>query len=95
MAGIERQTNGVLLDVVDADPFRRDPAVAPEHVEDHPRPLVLVGQVRRMHQDQLAMFRGQVDVFEEDCRLILGVLVQPDLTDTEDAGVVEELGDHS
>jgi hypothetical protein len=92
--GFERGSDGVLLDVVDADVIGDDPPVAPEHVEDHPGPLVLVGQVGGMHQDQLAMLRRQVDVFEEDGRLVLRVLVQADLADPQDAGVIEELGDH-
>ena len=65
-----------------------------EHVEDHPRPLVLVGQVGRVDQDQLAGPRGQVEVLEEDGRLVPRVLVQADLADPQHARLVEELGDH-
>ena len=82
--GVERGADRVLLDVVDADPLGTDPAVAADHVEDHPRPLVLVRQVRRVHQHQLAESRGEVEVLEEDDRLVPRVLVQPDLADAED-----------
>ena len=68
--GLERVADRVLLDVVDADPLGLDPPVAADHVEDHPRPLVLVGQVRRVDQHQLAEPGGQVEVLEEDGRLV-------------------------
>ena len=69
-------------------------AVVPEHVEDHPRALVLVLQVRRVDEDQLVGPDGQVEVLQEDGRLVARVLVEADLADAQHAGPVEELGDH-
>ena len=45
--------HGVLLDVIDQHAAAVEPAVVAEHVEDHPRALVLVLQVRRVDQDLL------------------------------------------
>src|SRR5437879_2538301 len=52
-AAVERQAGRVLLDVIDADALRPHAAVVLEHVEDHPRPLVLVFQVRGVDEDHL------------------------------------------
>ena len=73
----------MLLDVIDADPLGMNPLVVPQHVEDHPRALVLVGQVRRVHQHQLLRPRGQVEMLQEHGRLVARVLVQADLADPE------------
>ena len=67
--------------------------VALEHVDDHPRALVLVLQVRRVDEDQLVRLRRQVEVLLKDGRLVGGVLVQPDLADAEHVRLLEELGD--
>ena len=71
-----------------------DPGIAREHVQDHPRPLILVGQVGRVHQDQLPVPGRQLEVLQEDRGLVSRVLVQADLADAQDAGLVQELGNH-
>ena len=51
--------------------------------------------MRRVDQDLLVGLRGEVEVLQEDDRLVAGVLVQADLADAQHAGLVEELGDHA
>ena len=55
-AVVEREPDRVLLDVVDQHALGLDAAVVLEHVDDHPRALVLVLQVGRVDQDQLVVF---------------------------------------
>ena len=92
-AAVQGQADGVLLDVIDADAVRLDAAVVLEHVDDHPCPLVLVLQVRRVDEDQFVGADGQIDVFLEDGGLVARVLVEADFADAEDVGLVEEFGD--
>ena len=63
--------------------LRLDAPVVLEHVDDHPRALVLVLQVRRVDEDQLVGLHRQVDVLLEDGRLVGRVLVEADLADAE------------
>ena len=79
----EHRADGVLLDVVDQHAVRVGPRVALEHVQDHPRAGVLVRQVRRVDQDQLAEAVGELDVLEKHRRLVLGVLVEANLADAQ------------
>ena len=87
-AAVQGQADRVLLDVIDADALRLDAAVVLEHVDDHPRALVLVLQVRRVDEDQLVGLHRQIDVFLKDGGLVAGVLVEADLADAEDVGLV-------
>ena len=80
----------MFLDVIDADALRLDAAVVLEHVENHPCALLLVLQVRRVDEDQLVGVHRQIDVFLEDGGLVARVLVQADLADAEDVGLVED-----
>ena len=93
VTGVESVPDRVLLDMVDADPFGQDPGITAEHVEDHPGPLVLVGQVGGVDEDQLIGPGSQLQVFDKNGRLVTRVLVEPDLTDPEHVWRVEELRD--
>ena len=63
-----------------------------DHVQDHPGSLIFVGQVGRVNKDQLPEIRGEFQVFVEDDRLVLRVLIQANLTDAQHAGPVEKFG---
>ena len=91
--GVERQADRVFLDMVDADPLGLDPGVVADHIQDHPRPLVFVRQVRRVDQHQLIGPPGKVEVIEKHRRFVPRVLVQTNLADPENPRLVEKLGD--
>ena len=54
---------------------------------------MLVLQVGRVDEDELVVTGGDVDLFLEDGDLVAGVLVEADLANAQDAGVVQEGGD--
>ena len=70
VAGLESQADGVLLHVVDAHAVGLDPRMIPHHVQDHPRSLILVNQVRRVDQHELIVTCRQVEVLLKDDGLI-------------------------
>ena len=65
-----------------------------QHVQDHPRSLMLVFEVRRVNEHLLIVLDSQLHVFLKDRRLVGRVLVQPDLADPQDVWTIEELRDH-
>ena len=79
---VEHQRRRVLLDVVDENPAAIQGGVVPDRVDDEPRALELVLQVRRVDQDELVPVRGEVKVRFEDLQLVAAVLVQADFADT-------------
>lgn len=66
----------MLLNVIDANPFRADAGVPIEHVQNHARALIFVLQVRRVDKDQFLRLRRQFDVLQEHGAFIAGVLVE-------------------
>ncbi len=85
---------GVLLDVIDDDPLRLDARLRAQRIQDQPRPLPLVLEVRRVDEDQLLMLRGEADVLLEDLHFIARIFIEPDLADPEHVLAVEKAGDH-
>src|SRR5262249_49245263 len=78
---------------IDADAGGVDAAVVLEHVDDHPRALVLVLEVWGVDEDQLVGAGGEGEVLLEDDGLVAGGLVEADLADTPDIWLVEVVGD--
>ena len=83
----------MLLDVIDDHALRLDPRVGLERIEDQPRALELVLEVRRVDEDELVVPRREVDVLLEHLQFVARVLVQPDLADAEHVRPVEKLRD--
>ena len=73
----------MLLGVIDHHARRIDPVVLGEDVDDRPRPLVLVLEVRRVDVDQLLVLDREVDVVAEGRDLVARHAVQADLADAE------------
>ena len=65
-----------------------------QHVQNHPRALVLVFQVRRVNQNLLVGLHRQIEVLQKHDRLVPRVLVEPDLADPQHARPIEKLGNH-
>jgi hypothetical protein len=77
----------VLLDVIDEHATAVEPAVANEHIENHPRSLVFVLQVRRVDENLLVVFHGQLQMLQEDDRLIARIFVEADLRNANTEGL--------
>ena len=84
----------MLLDVVDDHASGFHALVRAEQIDDEPRALELVFEVRRMHENQLVVLHREVDVLLEDVEFIARIAVQTDFADAEDVRLREELGDH-
>ena len=90
---IENQLNSVFLDVIDDAAFRFDALVALEHVDDQPRSLEFVFEMRGVNQNHLIMPCREVHVHFQHLHFVARILVQPDFTDAEHVGLVEEFWD--
>ena len=93
-SGLQHQADGVLLHVIDNDPRRIHSRVPAQQIDDQPRALPFVLEMRRMHEDQLPMPHRQLDVLLQDAHLVSRVFVQPDLADPEHVRAREKLRDH-
>ena len=83
----------MLLHVIDDDPARLHALMRREHIQDQVRALQLVLEVRRVHEDQLVVLHGQIDVLLEHGHFVARVPVEPDFADPEDVGSIEKFGD--
>ena len=92
-AGIQDHPDGVLLHVVDNDPFGADPGVGLEHIQNQAGALEFVLQMGGVHQNELVVLGGEVDVRLENLELVPCVFVQPNFTDAQHIGALEKLGD--
>ena len=52
-----------------------EPTIVAKHVQDHARPFELIFEVRRVYQDLLLMLGGKFQMFQEDDRFVLRVLI--------------------
>ena len=84
----------MLLDVIDDHASGFHALMRAEQIDDEPRTLELVFEVRRMDENQLVVLHREVDVLLKDVEFIARIAVQADFADTEDVGFREELGDH-
>ncbi len=89
-AVLEDRLDRVLLGVIDSTRSGSSSRIAPQHVDRDPRALVLVLEVRRVDQDQLAVRGGQLDLLGVGRDLVAGDAVQADLADAEDRRAIEE-----
>ena len=65
-----------------------------EGVEDDQRALALVFEVGGVHEDELVVLEREADLLFEDGQLVAGVLVEPDLADAQNVGLLEEFRDN-
>ena len=91
---VENLPDRVLFDVIDQHAMMIKPLIAAQHIQNHPRSLVLVFQMRSMDQNLLTVGRGQVEVLQENRCFVFCVFVEPNLADAEHAGQIEKLRDH-
>ena len=82
--------DGVLFNVIDDDPSGGDPAVGLQRVNNKPRALELVLQVRRVDEDQLPVPGRQIDVLLKDRQFVAAVLVQPDFADAQNSRPIQK-----
>jgi len=92
VTAVEDHLDGMLLDVIDQHPAGGDGRVG-QGVQNQPRALALVLQMRGVHQDQLIEPAGEVDLLFKDGQFVAAVFVQADLADSEHVRLVEERGD--
>ncbi len=91
--GIEHTAEGVFFDVVDDDTLWVHSRMRFEDVDDEVGAFEFVLEVWGMHEDELVVFNGELDVFFQDEEFVLRVLVETDLADAEHVWLFEELGD--
>jgi len=80
-------------DVIDDDALRFDLGMVLQGIDDEPRALELVFEMRGMDEDELVVIRGELDVLFKNRQLVAAVLVQADLADAENVGFVNEFRD--
>ena len=76
----------MLFDVVDQHAAAIDVREIGEHIENHSRAVVFIFQVRRVNQDLLIEFFGQLNVFQKHDRFVARVFVEADFADAQHAG---------
>ena len=93
-AGIENDVDRVFLDMVDDDARRIDARIFFQDIDDEPRALPFVLEVRSVDKNHLAVLHRELHMLLENHDLVPAVFVQPDFADAEHVGPVEKRGNH-
>ena len=70
-----------------------DATVIAKHIQDHPRPLILIFQMRGVYQDLLIVFYRDFEVLDKNRGFVFGILVQADFTNPQHIWAIEEVRD--